>query len=128
MKVIASLLPNPGIDVWESLGRDAAKSDFESVYRTVIKEGDPAASLESLARAWHLRHDTGTFKVTLFQPGTARIDLSGYSLSADEIFRSITGTIWQALNMAGAQDIETTRTLCPSRGDALCRWEVSWKT
>lgn len=125
MRVLLGLLPDPGMDIWEWVGRDAAERDFESTYRLLIKKGSPARSLDSFPVLWKLRHDTGRTKVEQQETGRAVVELFDYALEAEEIFRSIQGTLWQTLHQAGATDIEIERTL--DTKERHCRWELRWR-
>lgn len=125
MRVLLELLPDPGMDRWEWAGRDAAERDFDGVYRPLIKKGNPGRSLESFPVLWKLRHDTGETQVERTPSGGAVVELSNYVLRAEEIYRSIQGTLWQILHQAGATDIEVERTLSPDARH--CRWELRWR-
>lgn len=125
MRILLELIPDPGMDVWEWVGRDAAAKDFEGTYRLLIKKGSPARSLDSFPILWKLRHDTGRATVEQSEPGHAVVELDGYALQAEEIYRSIQGTLWQTLHQAGATDIQIERRLSPD--GHRCRFELRWQ-
>lgn len=127
MKVVAQLLPPPGMDVWEYLGRDAARVDYEGLYQSAVKGKSPERALRGVASLWPLRHDSGQVKIEAKGPGQATVELNGYAMVADELMRAVQGTLWQTLDSAGAKGITVTRTHSPSLGDLRCSWDVSWE-
>lgn len=126
MRVLAGKLRDPGMDVWEWMGRESARLDLEEIYRSLLRERDPAGTLEKFESFWSLRHDSGEPKVTLHGPGRATVELAGYGLLSGEVCRSVTGSIWQLLSSAGAQGIQVREESCRVRGAPVCRWQASW--
>ena len=123
MKVVAQLVDSGEVEVWEFLGRDSARVDYEGLYRQFIVGKVPAAALRGVQIMWPLRHDTGTVTIDLQGPGKAAVHLRGYALKAPEVLRAIQGTIWQTLHMAGATDI---RLRCHQRPGSGVTWSASW--
>lgn len=127
MRALSKLLPDPGIPVWEFMGRESAREDFEDLYKSLVRENDPAATLKGFETLWDLRHDTGQVEIILEGPGKARIDLTDYALVSREICQSIQGHLWGTLHRGGAEEIELRKALCRARGDDQCRWEARWR-
>ncbi len=126
MRALAGMLPNPGMDVWEWMGRDSARVDLEEIYKPLLRPNDPGGTLEKFDSFWSMRHDTGRVTVTVAGPGEAVVELADYSLISAEICRCVQGTIWQLLASSGASGIQVQKDSCRVRGAATCRWQVSW--
>ena len=91
----------------------------------------PAGALVGFKVLWPLRHDTGKVSLELSKDNGngvkgAAVELTGYSLESEPIYRSIEGTLWQTLHMAGAQDITIERDRSTGQSPANARWDVSW--
>jgi hypothetical protein len=127
MQVLAKLLvPPPGLDVWEYMGRDSAERDLGDVYKLMVRPGDPLATVSNLNTYWRMRHDTGRVNVTSQGPREAVVDISGYVLAGNDICRSLQGTIWQLLHTAGAKEIRIHKEQCRASGAEVCRWRARW--
>lgn len=124
---LAKLLPDVGMDTFEFMGRDAAKTDYRGIYKSFVHRGDPAATLESLQRMWRLHHDNGEIEIRFEGPRRAVVELHDYCLPSREICQSNRGYVWQILTEGGAEEISVEEEACRALGDADCRWLAEWK-
>jgi hypothetical protein len=127
LHVLKKLLPDPGTDPWEFMGRYVAQRDLSGVYSSMIRPGDPAATLKRGTGIWKIYHDTGSLQITLDGNDAARFDLVDFGLPSVEMCGVLRGWYAQLLSMAGAQEVTLKDSLCAARGDELCRWEAGWK-
>jgi hypothetical protein len=116
----------PGVSAWEASARASNPAYFEGPYKALVRKGEPARSLASLASLWRLRHDTGEFEVELLGDHEARLELHDYALVARESCELVQGTLWGLLDYSGAQRIQLTHSRCRARGDEVCEWKASW--
>ena len=123
---LSRLLPAAGMDAFESLGREGAKTDYRGIYQSLVQHGDPAGTLKSWERIWRLHHDSGEIEVQLADSHRAVVELRDYCLPSREICRSNRGHLWQTLAEGGAQDIRVQEVCCRALGDPVCRWEAEW--
>lgn len=127
LRALAKIRPDPGYDVWEFFGRQGVKDDFESVYAALVKQGDPARTLELYPLTWSLYHDGGVCEVEFEAGNRAQIEIDDELTRIDEFCRLQTGHFTQLLLQAGALDAAVK---CSRVGDSrqpaqwLARWAI----
>ena len=127
LRALASLFEvGPDVDLWEHLGRIAARSYIDEAYKILVKKADAEGTLKNFALLWELRHDTGKAEITTLLPGTVLIKIRDYVLVDEQLCRAIQGTIMGMLEIAGIKDMQITKGLCRARGDELCAWQIQW--
>ncbi len=126
IRALAQVLPAPGMDMYEFMGRFTAERDLAGLYEHMVKQGDPQWTLRRGPAIWRSYHDTGTLSVTFEGPGSARLELSDYGLPSSEMCRVLLGWYGQLVRMTGAREVEISETRCRQRKDAACVWEVKW--
>ena len=126
IRVLAGILPDPGMDVYEFIGESGARADLSGPYGHLIRPGDPAGTLQKGVAIWRTYHDTGLFRVVLDGPGAARVELVDFEAASPDQCRMMRGWNRSLLRMAGAKDVEAEETRCVHRGSAFCRWELRW--
>jgi len=126
MRALAKLTPDPGMDIYEFMGRILARSDLGGVYALLLREGDPATTLRRTAITWEHYHDTG--KEVLVESGDnhAAIEISDYDTPSRESCGTIKGWIHELVVMAGGKDICVVHKKCVLDGAKACRFEVTW--
>ena len=131
LRVLASLLPDVvpegAGDIYEYMGRFTALRDMQGLYSHLLRPGDPEGTLRLGAATWKAYHDTGDFRVSFAEPGTAVLELSGYGLPSSEMCRLLRGWYTQLIEMTGAKDVDLTKTHCRNQGDNHCAWLAEWK-
>jgi hypothetical protein len=125
-RVLAKILPDPGMDVYEFIGESGARADLSGPYGHLIRPGDPAGTLQKGVAIWHTYHDTGLFRVVLDGPGAAHVELFDFGASTPDHCRLQRGWNRSLMRMAGAKDVEVEETRCVHRRNAFCRWEIRW--
>lgn len=125
-RILAKVLPDPGMDVYEFIGEFGARADLNDMYRHLFRPGDPAGTLQKGALIWHTYHDTGLYRVTLDGPGAAHVELVSFGTPALEHCLILRGWNRSLLRTAGAKDVAVEEPRCVNRGDAFCRWEIRW--
>lgn len=120
-----SLVPK-GMNTWTFMGREAAAQDVTGVYRTMLKRGNPAATLGAQAQLWHVRWNSGHMGVTQHAPGHATCVLTDYEILSEGWCRMIRGYTERLLELAGAKDVEIEELECLGRGDRRCRRQIRW--
>lgn len=131
LRAVAAVLERRGLvpagsDPWEFIGRDAAEQDIEGVYRNILKRGAPAATLQALARLWHLRWSSGKAEVTIHEPRHATSVLTGYEMPSEDWCRMIRSYQVRFLELAGATSVKTREIECLARGDERCLRDLKW--
>jgi uncharacterized protein (TIGR02265 family) len=126
LKAIVQLWPAAG-DTWQMMGRATAQADLGGIYKTHLKPGDPARSLESMAALWRLVHDTGEAIITLDGPTSATLTLVDFELRSRDFCRVTTGYIIEVLTLAGARDSKVTHSSCRGDGADECIWQATWR-
>ncbi len=126
LRALAKILPNPGMDVYEFMGREAARADLGGVYAHLLRKGDPAATLRKAAIIWQNYYDSGKEEVVVARDGYVAIELSGFGNPARESCRRIKGYNYELAVMAGGKDVRVDHTQCVLDGAKACRFEVNW--
>jgi hypothetical protein len=97
-----------------------------SVYKVLLRPGDPDGSFEKLRSVWSLGHDTGSLEPEKRGPGSGRLELHDYPLESEELCRLNTSFFETVLRRAGAADAELRHIRCRARGAPFCVWDVTW--
>ena len=127
LRGLAKILPDPGMDIFEFMGRQAARADIRGVYAHLFREGDPAATLRKAAIIWQNYYDSGKEEVVEARDGYVAIELSGFENSARESCQRIKGYNYELAVMAGGKDVHVDHTRCVLDGAKACRFEVTWR-
>lgn len=127
LRAVAKILPDPGMDVFEYMGRVSLKIDFEGVYQPMVRDKDALGCLNAFVNMQKLTSKTVTLKVTHGAPGSATVERVHFGAPfIEETCKSQTGQIWQALTYGGGSHVKTKHVLCKHRGDDRCVWEARW--
>lgn len=131
MRAVVELFPRTDdaleITSFEAASRASSGAYFEGPYRSLVKRGDPARTLNSLGPLWRLRHDTGEFEVRLDSGQSAVVLLRDYALVAREACELVQGTLWGMLHHSGGEEIRIAHSRCRARGDGVCEWRLVWR-
>ena len=126
LRALAKITPDPGMDIYEFMGRILARTDLGGVYATLLREGDPAATLRRTAVTWRHYHDTGKEEVVESGGNHAVIEISGYDFPSRESCGSVKGYIHDKVAMAGGKEIYVVHEKCVLDGASACRFKVIW--
>lgn len=126
-RAVGELIPDPGMDVFEYLGRISAQMDFEGIYNPMVRGKDALGCLTAIVNMQKLTNSTVTF-VLQADAEAATIERVHFGEAfVEETCKSQTGYIWQALTYGGAKAAEAKHVLCRHRGDDRCLWKAHWK-
>ncbi len=126
LRALAKILPDPGMDIYEFMGRILARTNLEGAYALLLCEGDPAATLRRTAITWEHYHDTGKEVVVESGDNHAAIEISDHDTPSRESCGTVKGYIHEKVAMAGGKDICVVHKKCVLAGASACRFEVTW--
>jgi hypothetical protein len=126
LRALIRLAPPSGGDPWEHYGQLSAERDMGSIYKVLLRDGDPDATFVRLGSVWSQAHDTGHLESSLPDPGRGLLELRDYDLVDRDFCRLNTSFFATVLRLAGARDVTLRHTACRSLGADACRWEASW--
>lgn len=107
------------------LGKVAAHSALESLYKAVVVPGDVVASLRLLSVSWPFMHNTGAVSVEETADGLVRIALTGFGAPSPALCAVFAGWLEGKVEVAGGQG-RAVEERCRLRGDAACVYTVRW--
>jgi hypothetical protein len=126
LRALAKVLPDPGMDVYEFMGRRSARADLGGVYSHLLRPGDPAATMRRAAILWTNYHDSGKEEVVAAGNNYAALELSGYDHPSREGCKTLVGWNYELAVMAGGKDVRVVHAWCVLDGAKACRFEVTW--
>ena len=126
LRTLAKLIPDPGMDIFEFMGRMSAAADLGGVYAHLVREGGPAATLRRTAITWEHYHDTGKEKVVEFADDHVVIEISEYAHPSREVCGSTKGWFHELVKLAGGKGIGVVHSKCVLDGATACRFEARW--
>lgn len=115
-----------GAHVWEQMGRAAARHALTRVYKSMLREGDPTATVRKMPVIWSSYHDTGRLTVTITGPCEATYTLVDYGAPTREMCSINTGYYRGMIELAGGGGIEVSHDECVHSGSASCVWHAKW--
>lgn len=124
--LLEASVPDLKEDVFVWMGRNSAQTDMSTVYASVVSTASSESTFRRGATLWQAYHDSGTLQVTMVAPNRGRIELVGYTHSAPEMCRIMTGWFTGFLQTGGAKGIRVNETTCKHKGAASCVWEAEW--
>lgn len=104
------------------IGRGAAQADVATLYRSLLREGDPAATIRKLPVFWSSYQDTGRLVVTLEGGSGGTLEISEQGHPTREMCAVFAGYSAQVLELAGATEVELTKESCRVDAAPSCRW------
>lgn len=114
-------------NVWRFIGESGAKNDTQGAYATTVRLGDPAATLQMIARAWSLHHDAGRVVVKPDGPRSALIELHDYAVIDAKLAEINAGYACGLLRAAGARGVEARVLGAPPSEEGPTVIEVTWE-
>lgn len=125
LRGLEKVIPDPGMDKFEWIGRLGARSDFTGVYAGTILKGRPLETLRRYPRMWRLYHDSGKVEVEAGETG-GQVTISHYLVTFEEFCRVQNGHFAELLTLVGAADVTVRNTRIGSDSEPGC-WEINWK-
>lgn len=119
----AGKLLSTGADVYEKMGRDAARSHMQGTYSRLSQVRTRQASFTLLSSMY----DSGEMKVLEREPGHATLEFANFAIPARELCDTFTGYQSERMAMMGFEDVKVRHTRCRGEGSANCIWELTWK-
>jgi len=114
-------------DVWEYLGAQGAANDFNGIYASLVRKGDPWGSFGTAQKIWRLYRDTGRVEVKRDGPHKAQIFLYDYPFARPEICGTLTGYFRTLAEVSGATEVHVrlVRAQPPALGPS--EWAIRFK-
>jgi hypothetical protein len=126
LRALAKITPDPGMDVYEFMGRLSARADLGGVYAHLIRQGDPATTVRRTSIVWGLYHDTGKQEVVESGDDYVVTEISGYAHPSRESCGNVKGWNAALAEMAGGKNVQVTHKECVLDGAKACRFKVTW--
>jgi hypothetical protein len=126
LRALSRVMPDPGMDPFEFMGRLSARTDLKGVYANLIRHGDPAGTLARTSIIWGLYHDTGKEEVVDAGPNHVVTEISGYAHASRESCGTVLGWNSELAAMAGGKNVRALHKECVLDGAKACRFEVTW--
>jgi hypothetical protein len=126
LRALAKIMPDTGMDNYEFMGRILAHDDLRGIYASLLREGDPAATLRRTAVTWGHYHDTGKETVLDLGDDHVVLEITGYDHPSRESCSTVKGWIHGLVTMAGGKDIRVVHDKCVLDGASACRFETTW--
>jgi uncharacterized protein (TIGR02265 family) len=125
-EVIVRVLGGGDQAVFERLGAASAQRNLTTVHQAFLAPGDPHAFLAKARQIYALYYETGRREYE--KTGDREGVLTTYdaeTFSAPDCL-TVIGWYRRALEMCGAREVRILHEECRAKGDAVCRYRVSW--
>jgi uncharacterized protein (TIGR02265 family) len=125
-KAIVQALGGGDTRLFEEMGRASAQENLTTVHTNFLKPPDPQKFMSKAPLIYAFYYDKGrrTWEATGPTSGVmTTFDAETYS-TAD--CATVIGWHKQGLSMVGAKNIRIVEDQCRARGNAVCRYQVSW--
>jgi hypothetical protein len=126
LRALAKVMPDPGMDFYEYMGRLSGRADLGGIYSHLIRQGDPATTLRRTAVTWGFYHDTGKQEVVEAGDNYVVTEISGYDSPSRESCGTVKGWNAELAEMAGGKNVKVIHDECVLDGAKACRFKVSW--
>lgn len=126
LRALAKVTPDPGMDIYEFMGRTLARTNLGGVYAHLLRPGDPGGSLRLTSIIWGLYHNTGREVVVESGDNSVVTEISGYDHPSRETCGVVVGWNAELAVMAGGKNVKAVHKECVLDGASTCRFEVIW--
>jgi uncharacterized protein (TIGR02265 family) len=115
-------------DFFEKLGEASAEKNLgaSGVHRRFLVPGDPHAFLEKTPLIYSYYYDQGRRDYQRAGEGEAVLTTHGAETFSAPDCLTVVGWYRRALEMCGARQPRVVEEQCRARGDAVCRYRLSW--
>jgi len=110
----------------KTLGRHGADANLTTIYRLFYKVGTVKWLLARAPRLWGMHYDSGTLHVDTFPGREAALRIEGFSHPHRAHCLSVWGWTERSVELSGGADVRSDEMACRVRGDAHCRFLLSW--
>ncbi len=125
-KAIVSALGGGDTRLFEEMGRASARENLTGVHAGFLQPRDPQKFMSRAGAVYAFYYDKGsrTWEPTGPHSGTMTTHDAETFSTAD--CATVVGWYKEGLSMIGARDVRIVEDKCRARGDAVCRYKVSW--
>jgi hypothetical protein len=123
LKAAGQVLSRDGVNVYETMGRTAARTHMQGTYSRFKDKANRQATFTLLSSMY----DTGEMKVTDRAPGRAALEYHGFALPTREVCDTFTGYNLERMLLLGFDNPTVHHVSCRANGEPTCRWELEWK-
>jgi hypothetical protein len=123
LRAAGQVLSHDGGNVFQAMGRTAARSHMEGTYSRLANKANRQATFTLLSSMY----DTGEMKVTDRAPGRAALEYHGFALPTREVCETFTGYNLERMTLLGFDNPTVHHVSCRANGEPVCRWELEWK-
>lgn len=124
--IAVELSPGEPDRIFVEMGRSSADVNLSGPQRGFIRQADPQHLLSFTEAIYGYYYSVG--KRTCVRTGDQSATLT--TEGAEEVTPgdclTVVGWYQRALELSGGADVRVVHTLCRSRGDAVCEYQVSW--
>jgi hypothetical protein len=110
----------------KSLGRHGADANLTTIYRLFYKVGTVKWILARAPRLWGLHFDSGMMHVDTYPGREAGLRIEGFSNPHRAHCLSVWGWTERSVELSGGADVQAKEVACRLRGDAHCRFLLTW--
>ena len=108
-------------------GSYGAEYDFTRIHRILFRLASPGFLLERIGDIWGRFYDSGSWSVVRPTPTSTQTTLASFGV-VDALYCSYLGAYFLRLfELVGAHDPKLAHPLCRARGDAVCRYDGTWR-
>lgn len=112
--------------LFERLGAASAQTNLTSVHKTFLTPGRPHAFLAKAQQIYGFYYETGRRAYEQTGENSGVITTSDAETYSVPDCLTVVGWYRHALEMCGATGVEIVEDECRAKGDAVCRYVVSW--
>jgi hypothetical protein len=104
-----------------------AEYDFTRIHRVLFRLASPGFLLERVGDIWTRFYDSGRWSVKRPTPTSAQATLTDFGV-VDTMYCAYLGAYFVRLfDLVGAKETKLAHPLCRAKGDAMCRYDGSWR-
>ncbi len=104
-----------------------AEYDFTRIHRVLFRLSNPGFLLERVGDIWTRFYDSGNWSVARATPTSTRATLADFGV-VDSRYCAYLGAYFVRLfGLVGARDAQLVHPVCRAKGDAVCRYDGSWR-
>lgn len=104
-----------------------AEYDFTRIHRLLFRLANPGFLLERVGEIWARFYDSGRWSVKRPTPTTTQCTLTEFGVVDAMYCAYLSAYFGRLFELVGARDVSSTHPLCRAKGDAMCRFDGSWK-
>jgi uncharacterized protein (TIGR02265 family) len=126
-EAIVAVLGGGRLDYFMRLGAASAEENLGGVHKDFLVPGDPHAFLARAPMIYSFYYDKGRRDYAKLGPREAMLTTHDAETFSAADCLTVVGWHKKALEMCGAAGVGVSEEACRARGDAVCRYRVSWQ-